>query len=140
MDVQSWIRTLVEKGVGAAAIKRAYNLTSSVMRAAFDDDVIAVSPRPSIDLPQIAVKPPQWFTLDQAQRILDDLPAVWRTMCLLGFYTGLPPSATHICNRTLTRPSSAPGSAWTFRLPSPRKRSVPPLHGQCGGIVRSRAP
>jgi hypothetical protein len=27
MDVQSWIRALVEKSVGAAAIKRAYNLT-----------------------------------------------------------------------------------------------------------------
>lgn len=89
MDVQSWVRTLVEGGVGAAAVKRAYNLTSSIMRAAVDDDVIAVSPCRRIDLPQIAVKPPQWFTLDQAQSILDELPPVWRTMCLLGFYTGL---------------------------------------------------
>jgi hypothetical protein len=88
MDVQSWIRTLVEKGAGAAAIKRAYNLTSSMMRAAVDDDVLAVTPCRNIDLPQIAVKPPQWFTLDQAQSILDELPAAWRTMCLLGFHTG----------------------------------------------------
>ncbi|MFJ4682749.1 hypothetical protein [Streptomyces sp. NPDC088789] len=80
MDVQSWIRTLVEKGTGASAIKRAYNLTSSIMRAAVDDDVLAVTPCRSIDLPQIAVKPPQWFTLDQAQSILDELPAAWRTM------------------------------------------------------------
>ncbi|MEU8686297.1 site-specific integrase [Streptomyces sp. NPDC048611] len=89
IDVQSWIRALVEKGAGAAAIKRACNLTSSIMRAAVDDDMIAVSPCRSIDLPKIAVKPPQWFTLDQAQSILDELPAAWRTMCLLGFYTGL---------------------------------------------------
>lgn len=89
MDVQSWIRSLIDKGAGAAAIKRAYNLTSSIMRAAVDDDVIAVSPCRSIDLPQIAIKPPQWFTLDQAQSVLDELPTVWRTMCLLGFYTGL---------------------------------------------------
>ncbi len=89
MDVQSWIRGLVEKGIGASAIKRAYNLLSSIMRAAVDDDVIAVSPCRNIDLPQIAVKPPQWFTLDQAQSIVDELPAPWRTMCLLGFYTGL---------------------------------------------------
>ncbi|MFC8727044.1 MULTISPECIES: tyrosine-type recombinase/integrase [Streptomyces] len=89
MDVQSWIRSLMDKGAGAAAIKRAYNLTSSIMRAAVDDDVIAVSPCRSIDLPQIAVKPPQWFTPDQAQSVLDELPTVWRTMCLLGFYTGL---------------------------------------------------
>ncbi|MFD3582877.1 tyrosine-type recombinase/integrase [Streptomyces sp. NPDC058683] len=89
MDVQSWIRALVEKGAGAAAIKRAYNLTASMMRAAVDDDVLAVSPCRNIDLPTIAVKPPQWFTLDQAQSILDGLPTAWRTMCLLGFYTGL---------------------------------------------------
>ncbi|MFD5656838.1 tyrosine-type recombinase/integrase [Streptomyces hirsutus] len=89
MDIQSWIRSLVEKGVGAAAIKRAYNLTSSIMRAAVDDDVIAVSPCRRIDLPQIAIKPPQWFTIDQAQSILDELPAPWKTMCLLGVYTGL---------------------------------------------------
>ncbi|WP_411084631.1 tyrosine-type recombinase/integrase [Streptomyces sp. cmx-18-6] len=89
MDVQSWIRSLIDKGAGAAAIKRAYNLTSSIMRTAVDDDVIAVSPCRSIDLPQIAVKSPQWFTLDQAQSVLDELPTVWRTMCLLGFYTGL---------------------------------------------------
>lgn len=89
MDVQSWIRSLVDKGAGPAAIKRAYNLTSSIMRAAVDDDVIAVSPCRSIDLPPIAVKPPQWFTPDQAQSILDGLAPAWRTMCLLGFYTGL---------------------------------------------------
>ncbi|MFF4320704.1 tyrosine-type recombinase/integrase [Streptomyces sp. NPDC001568] len=89
MDVQTWIRVLVDKEVGASAITRAYNLTSSIMRAAVDDDVLPVSPCRSIDLPAIAVKPPQWFTLDQAQSILDELSAPWRTMCLLGFYTGL---------------------------------------------------
>ncbi|MCQ8774852.1 N-terminal phage integrase SAM-like domain-containing protein [Streptomyces telluris] len=67
MDVQTWIREMVEKEVGASAIKRAYNLTSSIMRAAVDDDVVAVSPCRNIDLPAIAIKPPQWFTLDQAQ-------------------------------------------------------------------------
>ncbi|WP_406136144.1 hypothetical protein [Streptomyces sp. NBC_01089] len=44
MGMQSWIRSLIEKGAGASAIKRAYNLTFSIMRAAVDDDVIAVSP------------------------------------------------------------------------------------------------
>lgn len=46
MDVQSWIRSLVEKGAGASAIKRAYNLTSSIMRAAVDDDVKGRTRRP----------------------------------------------------------------------------------------------
>lgn len=89
MDIQSWVRALIEKGTGAAAIKQAYHLMSSIMRAAVDDDVIAVSPCRSIDLPQIAVKPARWFTLDQAQSILDELPDAWRKMCLLGLYTGL---------------------------------------------------
>ncbi|WP_371930293.1 MULTISPECIES: tyrosine-type recombinase/integrase [Streptomyces] len=37
----------------------------------------------------LLVKPPQWFTADQAQSILDGLAPARRTMCLLGFYTGL---------------------------------------------------
>ncbi|MEU9000038.1 tyrosine-type recombinase/integrase [Streptomyces caniferus] len=89
IDVQTWIRCLAERGVGAAAIKRSYNLTLSMMRAAVDDDVLAVSPCRRIELPAIAASPPQWFTPDQAQSILDELPAAWRVMCLLGFYTGL---------------------------------------------------
>jgi integrase len=89
IDVQGWVRSLVETGVGPSAVKRAYNLMSSVMRAAVDDDILAVSPCRRIDLPAVAVKPPQWFTLDQAQAVLDELPPAWRTMCLLGFYTGL---------------------------------------------------
>ncbi|MEV8404249.1 site-specific integrase [Streptomyces niveus] len=87
--IQSWIRALIEKGAGAATIRRAYSLTSSIMCSAVDDDVIAVSPCRKISLPEIAAKPPQWFTLDQAQSILDELPLAWRTMCLIGFYTGL---------------------------------------------------
>ncbi|WP_190019587.1 tyrosine-type recombinase/integrase [Streptomyces hiroshimensis] len=89
MDVQSWIRSLMEKGVGASAIKRAYNLTSSMLRAAVDDDILAVNPCRHIDLPTIAVQPPRWFTIDQAQSIRDELATPWRTMFLLDFYTGL---------------------------------------------------
>ncbi|MFF9523821.1 hypothetical protein ACF1DV_17880 [Streptomyces achromogenes] len=70
------------------------------MRAAVDDDVIAVSPCRSIGLPPIAVKPPQWFTLDQAQSILDELPTAWKTMCLLGFYTGLRWGNSPVCTAT----------------------------------------
>lgn len=90
MDIQTWIRVLVQNDVGRSAIKRAYNLMSSLMRAAVDDDVLALSPScRNIDLPAVAVKPPQWFTLDQAQSVLDELPTPWQTMCLLGLYTGL---------------------------------------------------
>lgn len=59
------------------------------MRAAVADDLIAVSPCRNIELPAIVVKPPQWFTHDQEQSILDELPSPWRTMRLLGFYAGL---------------------------------------------------
>lgn len=92
-DVDLWsaeqIRALLEKGTGAATIGRAYRLTSSIMCSAVDDGVIAVSPRRNVDLPEIAAQPPPWFTLDQAESILDELPLAWRGMCLIGFYTGL---------------------------------------------------
>ncbi|WP_199790881.1 hypothetical protein [Streptomyces sp. FXJ7.023] len=51
--------------------------------------MIAVSPCRSIDLPPIVVKPPQWFTPDQALSVPDGLTPAWRTKRLLGFYTAL---------------------------------------------------
>ncbi|MFE3197201.1 tyrosine-type recombinase/integrase [Embleya sp. NPDC059237] len=89
LDVQAWIRRLVAAGVGTSAIHRAYNLFSSMMKAALYDEVIAVSPCRGIDLPPIAEKPPQWFTRDEAYAVLGELVEPWRTMCLTGIYTGL---------------------------------------------------
>ncbi|WP_258528040.1 hypothetical protein [Streptomyces sp. NBRC 110611] len=43
----------MEKGAGASANQRSYNLTSSTMRAAVVDGVLAVSPCRNIDLPAI---------------------------------------------------------------------------------------
>ncbi|MFI7174840.1 tyrosine-type recombinase/integrase [Streptomyces spororaveus] len=89
LDVQSWVRKLVVDGKGPSAVRRAYNLLSSIMRAAVDEDLIAVTPCRRIDLPPEPVKPPQWFTVEQAQAILDELDQPWQTMVLLAFYTGL---------------------------------------------------
>ncbi|WP_369394381.1 hypothetical protein AB5J72_47725 [Streptomyces sp. CG1] len=68
---------------------RAPHATSSLIRAAVDDDMIVVTPCRRIDPPGLPLEPPQWFTLDQTQSILHELPVAWCTMCLLGFYTGL---------------------------------------------------
>ncbi|MEV7508248.1 site-specific integrase [Streptomyces sp. NPDC091201] len=89
LDVQSWVRKLVVDKKGASAIRRAYNLMSSIMRAAVDENLISVTPCRRIDLPREAVKPPQWFTVEEAQAILDELEEPWQTMALLAFYTGL---------------------------------------------------
>ncbi|MDP5315390.1 tyrosine-type recombinase/integrase [Streptomyces poriferorum] len=89
IDVQTWIRLLADKGVGPSVVKRSYHLTSSVLRAAVDDDLLAISPCRRITLPRLTDHPPQWFTPSQAQSVLRSLPSAWRTMCLLGFYTGL---------------------------------------------------
>ncbi|MEU6245814.1 site-specific integrase [Streptomyces sp. NPDC047024] len=89
MDVQAWVRSLMLEGKGASAIRRSYNLLHSLMQAAVDEDIISVTPCRRTELPPEAVKPPEWFTLDQAQAILDELSGPWRTLALLAFYTGL---------------------------------------------------
>ncbi|WP_327268034.1 site-specific integrase [Streptomyces sp. NBC_01218] len=89
LDVQSWVRKMTVAGTGASAFRRAYNLTSSIMKAAVEEDLISVTPCRGIDLPKEAVKPPQWFTVAQAQAIVAKLDQPWQTMALLAFYTGL---------------------------------------------------
>ncbi|MFD9840927.1 tyrosine-type recombinase/integrase [[Kitasatospora] papulosa] len=89
LDVQTWVRKLMLEKKGSSAIRRSYNLLHSLMQAAVDEDLIPVTPCRRIDLPPVVVKPPEWFTLNQAQAILDGLSRPWQTMALLGFYTGL---------------------------------------------------
>ncbi|WP_434481873.1 tyrosine-type recombinase/integrase [Streptomyces sp. NBC_01340] len=89
IDVQRWIRLLADKGVGPSAVRRSYHLTSSLLSAAVDDGLLVISPCRHIALPRLPDRPPQWFTPSQAQSVLFSLPSAWRTMCLLGFYTGL---------------------------------------------------
>lgn len=89
LDVQGWVRQMQQDGTGRAAIRRAYNLFTTMMGDAVIEDLIASSPCVEIDLPAQPSKPPNWFTRDQVDRIEDELPAGHADMVELMVWTGL---------------------------------------------------
>jgi integrase len=89
MDVQGWVRQLEKDGVGPDAIRRAYNLFSTMLGHAVIEELIASSPAVKIDLPATPPKQPNWFTRDQIDRIQAELPRGHAVMVELMVYTGL---------------------------------------------------
>jgi len=89
LDVQAWVRQMEKAGTGRAAIRRAYNLLTTMLGDAVIEDLIASSPCVQIDLPAMPPKPPNWFTRDQVDRIEAQLPAGHAAMVELMVWTGL---------------------------------------------------
>lgn len=89
MEVQAWVRRLSQNGAGAAVIRRAYNLMSSVMLAAVDEGILAETPCRRIDLPATPPKLPEWYTREQVTAIEAHLPERHAVAVELMVWTGL---------------------------------------------------
>jgi integrase len=89
IEVQAWVRKLEQGGVGAHAIRRAYNLLTTMLGAAVLEGVIPVSPCRKIDLPATPPKYPAWFTPEQATAIVQALPERHGIAAALMMWTGL---------------------------------------------------
>jgi integrase len=72
--VQGWVKRLHAAGVGPSAIHMAYQLLSTMLEAAADEDYIGENPCRRIDLPATPPKLPEWFTHDQVEAIAEHLP------------------------------------------------------------------
>ncbi|MDT0302968.1 tyrosine-type recombinase/integrase [Streptomonospora wellingtoniae] len=89
LDVQAWVRDMEQRGVGAYAIRRSFNLFVSVMGDAVTEGIIAATPVRDIDLPDTSPKAPAWFTRDQIDRIQAELPQGHAVMTELMVMSGL---------------------------------------------------
>ena len=89
IDVQAWVRQLERDGVGAHAIRRAYNLLTTMLGAAVLEGILGVSPCRRIDLPATPPKSPAWFTPDEATEIVKALPHRHGVAAALMMWTGL---------------------------------------------------
>lgn len=89
IEVQAWVRRLEQDGTGAHAIRRAYNLLTTMLGAAVLEGIISVSPCRKIDLPATPPKNPAWFTPEQATAIVRALPKRHGIAAGLMMWTGL---------------------------------------------------
>lgn len=91
LDVQTWVRKMQKDGVGAFAIRRAYNLFSTLCGDAVTAGVIAETPCRKITRPATPPKLPAWFLRDQVDAIRAELDKAHRghsvmteLMCVVG--------------------------------------------------------
>jgi integrase len=89
IDVQAWVRTMEQQSVGRQAIRRSYNLFSTMFGDAVLEGIFPVSPCQRIDLPATPPKAPSWFTRGQVDAVVAELPAGHAAMTELMVYTGL---------------------------------------------------
>lgn len=91
LDVQTWVRAMQKAGVGAYAIRRAYNLFNTMCGDAVTAGVLPESPCRKIDRPATPPKLPAWFTREQVDLIRTELDRRHRghsvmteLMCVVG--------------------------------------------------------
>ncbi|MFI6534146.1 tyrosine-type recombinase/integrase [Nonomuraea sp. NPDC050547] len=89
IDVQTWVRTMERQGIGRHAIRRSYNLFSTLLGDAVLEDLLQISPCQKIDLPATPPKAPAWFTRGQVDQIVWRLPSGHAAMVELMCYSGL---------------------------------------------------
>ena len=89
VEVQGWVREMVDAKVGRAAIRRAYNLLRACLASAVDEGVLDATPCRRITLPPTDPRPPRWFTHPQVDAILGELAEPHKTMVALMCWVGL---------------------------------------------------
>lgn len=89
LDVQSWVRQLELDGVGPSAIRSAFNTFAKAMSDAALEGIIPATPCRKIKLPATPLKPPRWYTREQADLLLAEMREPHRTMTALMLWCGL---------------------------------------------------
>lgn len=88
IQVARWVGELSDR-LSASQVRQAYRLLSQVMRAAVENDIIAVSPCRSVRLPRLPEANPTILTVAQVDRLAAACQLPDRVLVLLLAYGGL---------------------------------------------------
>jgi integrase len=88
-DLEAWVSALVAAGKAPATVQKAWQITSSVLRLAVRDRLIALSPARDITLPKLERKEPTALTVDEVMRLADSIDNRYRALVLTGAFAGL---------------------------------------------------
>ena len=69
-DVETWVAQMLAAGHGKRSIGQAVSVLSAFYASAVRDHLVAENPVRGVDVPRTPVKPPDWFTRDEAAGIL----------------------------------------------------------------------
>lgn len=87
--VQAWVSKMSRDGAGAATVRKAYGLFTSIMGAAVDEELVARTPCRKIRLPEPAARRLAWWEPAQVEAIVAVLPAPHASIAAAMAWCGL---------------------------------------------------
>jgi integrase len=79
-DIKEWVRTLKDGGVGPSTILSAGIMLGKMLEEAKEAGYIAENPARKLDLPTPPMKPPFFWTHEEAAAIIGEIPEPYRDM------------------------------------------------------------
>jgi integrase len=89
IDVQLWVRRMMDAGTGTPTIHASVDLLSGMLKGAVRHHLIQHNPCEGLLLPKIVTQLPRWFTVEEVAAILKVVEEPWRTLIDLACHVGL---------------------------------------------------
>jgi len=89
LDVRGWVAELSAAGRAPATVHKAYQTLSKVLRAAVDNDLLAISPCRRTPLPRIDRQEMRYLDPAEVARLADSMAARYRAFVVFDAYCGL---------------------------------------------------
>jgi len=87
--VSEWVASLRHRGLSPSRVRQSYRLFAQILRAAVENDLLAVSPCRGVRLPRMPETEPQIVTESEVDRLISLLPAPHDVLVALLAYGGL---------------------------------------------------
>lgn len=87
-DVEDWVKWMVDEGVGAPTIDKAFRTLRAALTTAFDEGKAWTNPARRIELPEMSDREPFFLNALQVDAIADEVPERYRTLVYFLAYTG----------------------------------------------------
>jgi integrase len=124
-DVQKYITARLRAGLAPSTVQ----IEGKALRAAFNqarrEGLISVNPAEAVELPTRASVEKEVFTPAQVEILLDAAKGEWKSMILIGYYTG---ARLTECSKVHWDDIDLAGGWITFPAPKQKKAHRTPLH------------
>ena len=87
--VRAWVTQMIDAGLSPATARKAVFALRQCLNAAVDDNRIRHNPALSVPLPAERQTTPRFLSQKEVERLVDEMPAQYKALVLLGAYAGL---------------------------------------------------
>lgn len=87
--VRAWVAEMLGAGLSAATARKAVFALRQCLEAAVADGRLMINPAYRVPLPSERMKPPRFLSQAEVERLVEEMPAQYKALVLVGAYAGL---------------------------------------------------